>query len=60
MDNWQQQMEAERYQEDLAAITECIARGVSDRAVLQLASECGIDSRDIKPLIQGAQYALEG
>lgn len=54
MDNWQQQMEAERYSADLKAIAECIARGVSDESVIQLAVECGIDLRDIQPILKGA------
>jgi|GEM_PF-6489130 len=48
----QQELEAERYQEDLKALAECVARGVSDESILQLAHECGIDRRDLGVLLE--------
>lgn len=39
--------EEQRYAEDLTAIAECISKGVSDKAVFTLASECGIQPQDL-------------
>lgn len=52
MDGLQQQLDEERYAADLTAIAECVAKGVSERAVLQLASECAIDRRDLEPILR--------
>lgn len=42
-----QQEQEQRYAEDIAAIAECVVRGVSDKAVFTLASECGIQPQDL-------------
>jgi hypothetical protein len=41
------ELNEERYVEDLTAIAECVSKGVSERAVLQLAGECGIAKQDL-------------
>jgi predicted ATP-dependent serine protease len=45
------ELEQERYVADLTALAECVARGVSDKSVLQLAGECGIGKRDIDVIL---------
>lgn len=47
--NEQQQLEQERYETTLAALNECVLKGVSYESVLTLAFETGIDRRDIFP-----------
>ncbi len=45
------ELEAERYAADIAALTECRQKGVSETSIRQLAAECGIDKRDLSAII---------
>lgn len=56
MDN-QQQLQEERYAADLTAIAECVAKGVSDSAVMQLAGECGIAPADLSKVLNFREAA---
>ncbi len=40
-------MDDELYAATLTALTECVVHGVSDKAVLDLASASGVDARDL-------------
>lgn len=42
-----QELEQERYETALAALRECVLKGVSENSVLILAVDCGVDQRDI-------------
>lgn len=51
------ELQQERYAADLTALAECIAKGVSQKAIEQLAFECGIHRRDMEVLWNFKQEA---
>lgn len=57
MNDNQQQIHEERYAADLTALAECIAKGVSDKSVQQLAAECAVDRRDLNKLLNIKEVA---
>lgn len=48
--DWQHQLEAERYEMNVQALSRCLAAGAKQQDVELLARECGIDPKyiDIK------------
>lgn len=53
----QQQAEQERHEQNIYALVECLAKGVNEQSVHQLAFEAGVEWKDIEFFINHKEVA---